>query len=237
MVVNKSNIARLYTVEDQEIYREAYTSIFSSDSSIHLLGISESSELGAIKDIVSLLSPDVLLVGVKKTDKNIIGELAQIRADFPRLGLFLLFVFYNTLDLQLLRSLATKAGAGMAVFLRQSLDRADQMRGIIRSVNEGQIILDPALISLLLPEKRTNPFLRELTAREWDILNLLAKGYSNSAMAEDLYIDITTVRHHINNMYSKLKAGTGFNGKHSRVVAARLYLETTGELLITGVPE
>jgi len=56
------------------------------------------------------------------------------------------------------------------------------------------------------------------------------------AIAEALYIDVRTVRHHINNMYSKLRADVDFNHKHPRVSAARIYLETTGELLIIGKP-
>ena len=76
--------------------------------------------------------------------------------------------------------------------------------------------------------KPENPFLKQLTARELEVLSLLSQGYTNSAIAEALYIDIKTVEHHLNSMYSKLKADSEFNGRHLRVSAMRLYLETMG---------
>ena len=73
--------------------------------------------------------------------------------------------------------------------------------------------------------------MKELTDRELEILNLLAQGYTNQGIAKMLYIDIKTVAHHLNNIYSKLKDDSEFNQKHPRVSVARLYLETTGELM------
>jgi len=93
------------------------------------------------------------------------------------------------------------------------------------------VILDPTLSTLLFTGKAEYPVLKQLTARELEILSLLAKGHTNGAIAESLYIDVKTVEHHINSMYSKLKTTIDFNSKHSRVSAARLYLEATGELL------
>jgi len=86
-------------------------------------------------------------------------------------------------------------------------------------------------------EKVEYPFLNQLTTREAEILSLLAKGYTNSAIAEALYIDIKTVEHHINSMYSKLRTSAEFNDKHPRVSAARIYLEATGELLTPQTPD
>ena len=118
----------------------------------------------------------------------------------------------------------------MALFLKQSLDLTEQLYGIIAAVNQGQVILDPTLTTLLLSSKPECPFIKQLTTRELEILDMLAKGHTNSAMAKVLYIDLKTVEHHINSMYSKLKASANFDGKHPRVNAARLYLEATGEL-------
>ncbi|MFC1906768.1 response regulator transcription factor [Chloroflexota bacterium] len=75
----------------------------------------------------------------------------------------------------------------------------------------------------------------QLTARESEILGLLSKGYTNSSIANALFIDVKTVEHHINSMYSKLKAGSDFNDKHPRVSAARLYLEAVGELSTSAI--
>lgn len=237
MVDQATRTVRVYVVEEQEIYREVYKTVLYRRSGIELLGISADGALGAVPTAVSAHSPDVLLAGIKKLDNDIVEELSQIRAYLPKVGVVLLLMVHDPQSIPLLRKLAVGAEAGTAVFLKQSLERIDQLRGIIMSVSEGQFILDPVLASLLFAEKHECPSLRELTTRELEILSLMAKGYTNSALAEALYIDIRTVQHHINSVYSKFKAEAGFSHLHPRVSAARLYLETMGELLTTGVPE
>jgi len=227
---------RLYAVEDQEIWREVYKVIFSLGEAIVLSGISTNRDVRAIKDAVSALNPDVLLIGTRALDRDIIEEVKQIRAGSPRVGIVLLFATYHHEGIKLLRKLAARNEAGMAMYLKQSLERADQLRQIIKSVSEGHVILAPTLTSLLFTEKHKHMFLKGFTVRELEVLSLVAQGYKNSAIAEALYIDIRTVRHHINNMYSKLRADADFDRKHPRVNAARLYLETAGELLTEHAP-
>ena len=231
----ESKTIRLFVVEEQEIYRELYKSILPSMASVELLKVSPNGEINEMNQMVSSLRPDVLLLSTKKLDKNIIDELQQIRVAYPQIGIVLLLVFYTAQDIELLRKLALAGKGGMALFLKQSLDLTEQLFGIIVSVNRGQIILDPLLTSFLLMEKTEYPFLNQLTARELEILSLLSKGYTNSSIAGALYIDVKTVEHHINSMYSKLRTAADFNNRHPRVSAARIYLEATGELLTSEI--
>ena len=119
----------------------------------------------------------------------------------------------------------------MAIFLKQSLERKEQLHRITMSVSEGQIIIDPALTNLMFAEKEETLLLKEFTARELEILDLIARGYTNSAIAQNLFIDVKTVHNHINSIYSKFKADTDLNQRHPRVSVTRLYLETKGELV------
>ena len=231
----ESKTIRLFVVEEQEIYRELYKSILPSMASVELLKVSPNGEINEMTQMVSSLRPDVLLLSTKKLEKNIIDELEQIRVTYPQIGIVLLLVFYTAQDIELLRKLALAGKGGMALFLKQSLDLTEQLFGIIVSVNRGQIILDPLLTSFLLMEKTEYPFLNQLTARELEILSLLSKGYTNSSIAGALYIDVKTVEHHINSMYSKLRTAADFNNRHPRVSAARIYLEATGELLTSEI--
>jgi NarL family two-component system response regulator LiaR len=180
---------------------------------------------------VSRLSPNVLLVGTKKLDRNLIEELGQIRVENPELGLVLLLALYDAETAKLVRKLAPQGTGGLALFLKQSLDQVEQLRGTILAVSQGQVILAPELVTILFTEDTGHQFLRKLTARELEIVGLLSKGYTNNAIAEALFIDMKTVAHHINNMYSKLKAEVDFDDRHPRVSVARLYLEAAGELL------
>jgi DNA-binding NarL/FixJ family response regulator len=129
----------------------------------------------------------------------------------------------------LLRRLALSGESGMALFLKQSLDNVDQLCRTILAVSQGQVILDPPLATFMFAGKPESPFLKQLTTRELEILSLLSQGYTNSAIAKTLYIDIKTVEHHLNSMYSKLKSDPDYNNKHLRVSAARLYLGTMGD--------
>ena len=230
MIQSKPETVRLYIVEEQEIYREMYNYILPARTNIEILRISENREMGVMAQEVSELSPAVLLLSVKKLDINIIEELEQIRNNYPQMGIVILIVFYSSQDVELLRRLALCGESGMALFLKQSLDKVDQLCQTIMAVSQGQVILDPPLATFMFAGKPECPFLKQLTTRELEILSLLSQGYTNSAIAETLFIDIKTVEHHLNSMYSKLKADPDYNAKHLRVSAARLYLETMGTL-------
>jgi len=226
----KSENVTLYVVEEQEIYREIYHRVMSVRPDIELLRISENGEAGAMMQAVAELHPSVLLLSVKKLDNGIIEELENIRNSYPKMGIVILIIFYSSQDIELLRRLALRGESGMALFLKQSLDTVDQLCRTILAVSQGQVILDPPLATYMFAGKPDCPFLKQLTTRELEILSLLAQGHTNSAIADTLFIDIKTVEHHLNSMYSKLKADPEYNTKHLRVSAARLYLETMGGL-------
>lgn len=230
MIETKSETVNVYVVEEQEIYREMYSYVLPARANIEILRVSESGEIGTMSRVISEVHPDVLLLSVKKLDVSIIEELEQIRNTQPDMGIVILIVFYSSQDIELLRRLALCGQSGMALFLKQSLDKVDQLCRTIMAVSQGQVILDPPLATFMFAGKPECPFLKQLTTRELEILSLLSQGYTNSAIANTLFIDIKTVEHHLNSMYSKLKADPDYNSKHLRVSAARLYLETMGSL-------
>jgi len=230
MSQTKSETISLYVVEEQEIYREVYRRGLAGRGDIEVLRISENCDSGVMMQAVAELRPQVLLLSVKKLDAGIIEELERIRAAHPLMGIVILIIFYSSQDIELLRRLAIRGESGMALFLKQSLDTVDQLCRTVMAVSQGQVILDPPLATYMFAGKPDCPFLKQLTTRELEILGLLARGYTNSAIAATLFIDIKTVEHHLNSMYSKLKTDPEYNTKHLRVSAARLYLETMGGL-------
>ncbi|OGO01149.1 MAG: hypothetical protein A2Y90_04930 [Chloroflexi bacterium RBG_13_52_12] len=227
---SKSDNVSLYVVEEQEIYRELYNYILPRYGNIEVLRVTGNGEKGSMLRAVAELSPGVMLLSVKKLDKDMIEELEKIRNNNPKMGIVILIVFYSSQDIELLRRLALCGESGMALFLKQSLDKIEQLSRTIVAVSQGQVILDPPLATFMFAGKPECPFLKQLTTRELEILSLLSQGYTNSAIAGTLFIDIKTVEHHLNSMYSKLKADPDYNTKHLRVSAARLYLETMGTL-------
>ncbi len=229
-----TKLIKLYVVEEQELFREVYKAILPSMASVELLDVTNSGQPGALSRTVSALKPDVMLLSTKRLSPELVAELEKIRTDYPKIGIVLLLVFYSAQDIELLRKLALKSEGGMALFLKQSLDQIDQLSRTIIAVNQGQVILDPPIATFMFAGKPECPFLKQLTARELEILSLLAQGYTNQSIASSLFIDIKTVEHHLNSMYSKLRANPDFNDKHLRVSAARLYLKTMGNEMAHG---
>ena len=230
MTQAKPENIRLYIVEEQEIYREMYQVVLPTRANIEILRVTANGEKGSMAKSVAEANPDVLLLSVRKLDVNIIEELERIRNTNPGMGIVILIIFYSSQDIELLRRLALCGESGMALFLKQSLDKVEQLCRTIVAVSQGQVILDPPLATFMFAGKPECPFLKQLTTRELEILSLLSQGYTNSAIAETLFIDIKTVEHHLNSMYSKLKTDPDYNSKHLRVSAARLYLESMGSL-------
>lgn len=230
MIQSKSENVNLLVIEEQEIYREIYNSALPRTTNIEVLRISGTGERGSMMRAVTELSPDVMILSIKKLDVDAIEELEKIRNSHPHIGVVILIVYYSSQDIELLRKLALCGESGMALFLKQSLDNVQQLYRTILAVNQGQVILDPPLATFMFAGKPECPFLKQLTTRELEILSLLSQGYTNSAIADALFIDIKTVEHHLNSMYSKLKTDPDYNTKHLRVSAARLYLEKMGAL-------
>jgi DNA-binding NarL/FixJ family response regulator len=233
---SNNQMIKVYIVEEQRIFNNIYKEVFSPINSICLMELTNNTDLTSLSPEIKSFDPDVLFVSIKRLDQKIVEELKQIRHDFPAIGFVISFISYNAQNIISLRKLTTGTQTGMAMLLKQSVDRAEQLCSVIRAVNEGQVILDSMVTDLIFSEKEQGP-IRELTPRERRIIDLISKGYTNSNIAKALFIDIRTVQHHINNIYSKLKEDPEFNVGHPRVSAARIYLETTGELLTCGVPD
>src|SRR4030042_6898667 len=99
---------------------------------------------------------------------------------------------YDIEDVYLLRSSLSENGSGgIAFFSKQSLDGIEQIYNIIAGVHQGDVVLDQLVTAIFTGNSKCE-FLKELTARELEILNLLSIGYSNLAIAESLYIDVKT---------------------------------------------
>lgn len=221
----------VYVLEEQEIFKEAYRYIFPGGGPINLIDVSTMRAPHNIKEVALRFNPNIMLLSTIKLEAGIVQELWEVQPALQHVGIVLLIGSYTTEDVKLLRRMAARPKAGMAVFLKQSLVRAEQIQRIIMSVGEGQVIIDPALTSPMFSREEDQEIFKDLTPRELEILDLIAKGYTNSAIADALFIDVKTVHNHINNIYSKLRADGDFSQKHPRVSAARLYLRKTGELV------
>src|SRR4030042_3343845 len=135
MMQSKSENVSLLVIEEQEIYRELYNYVLPKNDSIDLLRVSGSGGKGSIMRAVSELPPQVLMLSIKKLDTDVIEELEKIRNSYPRMGIVILIVSYSSQDIELLRKLALCGESGMALFLKQSLDKVDQLCRTVLAVS------------------------------------------------------------------------------------------------------
>jgi DNA-binding NarL/FixJ family response regulator len=231
MILNPTDSISVYVTEEQEFYKEIYRSSFEMECAFKFLGVSTNGNTEALQQVLCSEKPDILIIGIRKFNSDLLQEMELVRSNHPQIGLVILMTSIEDNEAKLLRKFVQKCRSGLGIYLKQSLDSPRQLHDIVRAVKQNQIVLDPAAANSIFMEKTEYPFLKDLTDRELEILNLLAQGYTNQGIAKALYIDIRTVAHHLNNIYSKMKYTSEMDEKHPRVSVARLYLETTGELM------
>ena len=126
---------KVFVIEEQEIYREAYTSVLPLRDMIDLLGVTTIEGNGSIKRIISKYNPEVLVFGMKKLNNDFIEDLARLRRDNPQIGIVLLAMSYDAESMDLIRESAIIDKGGIAIFSKQSLDQIEQLQRIIISVS------------------------------------------------------------------------------------------------------
>jgi DNA-binding NarL/FixJ family response regulator len=227
---------RLFIEDDQEIFREALRSAFPEEAGIRLVGVRGDDREESITEALSYSRPDVVIIGTKTVDQEVIDKLDLIRDTYSQIGIVLLCGNYGANGTRLLKEFLREhsriSKSGFAYLLKSSIDTAGQVIRVVHAVTEGRITLDPGMMQDFIADESESLALGELTAREMEILGLMAGGYKNSTIAEILFLEPKTVERHINSIYNKLSE-TLDDSYQARVNAILLYLKSTGQL-ITG---
>jgi DNA-binding NarL/FixJ family response regulator len=225
---------RVYVEEEQEILREAFKVVLPVvDPQIEPVKIAGAGNImqgrvNELSDSLTILSPDVVILGAKTLDTPALEALKLIRDRFPKIGVIVLCAYYNHEALKYLKGFLKKSSRKGAYLYKHSVDSVAEFSRVIRAVAEGRLIIDPQVFEGLMVENNIqDSVLKSLTGRELEILNWMAKGYKNSAIAEVLSLELKTVENHINNIFSKLSEYIP-NARHARVAAVIAYLKATG---------
>lgn len=228
-MVQGSRKIKLYIAEEQRILRDAYLPFFATHPGIEVVGSSGETSADSIIGMARALQPDVVLLGTKVLQPATVEKLAAIRETCPGLALVLLFALYDAQGIKALREFSRGITAGCAFLLKYTFDTVEQIGQVVLSVAEGRIVVDPIVMEGLVADSEVpTSFLKELSARELEVLTWMAKGYKNDAIATVLSIEPKTVERHINNIYSKLKDCP--QSKHPRIYAVMSYLRAVGLL-------
>ena len=214
---------RIVVGEDNYLALEAISRVLESEEDIEI--VASGSDLATIRRAVEDEQPDVVLTDIQmpptRTDEGI--RLAnELRTTHPEMGVVILSQHAEPLY-------ATELLAGgssrRAYLLKERVKHRSEIGRAVREVAEGGSVVDPQIVDVLLTSKRVRDGTRlnSLTARENEVLRLLAEGLSNAGIGGELVITTRAVERHVHSIFSKLDLGDSAH-HNNRVRAALLYL-------------
>ena len=200
----KSDTTRVLIVEDHQVVAEGLAALINDQKDMKVVG-----QAGTVAESVGLaaeLKPDLVLIDFRLTDGTGADAATAIRQLRPETKL----IFLTREDSDAARFAALESGA--SGFIHKSR-AAQEVVDAIRTVADGGNLFTPRGIAQLLNSRREiEAQLEKLTAREKEVLRLMAEGIASRDIASKLGISYTTVRTHIRSLGSKL-------GVHSKLEA------------------
>jgi DNA-binding NarL/FixJ family response regulator len=140
--------------------------------------------------------------------------LEQLRADGSPLGVLLLSMYASpTLAVR-----ALSAGGATGYLLKERITTGQALVAAVRSVVSGGTVVDPEVVAMLMGSSGRPRLVDSLTAREQEVIGLMAEGLSNLGIAERLHLSVKTVETHVEHILDKLGIEPS-PGEHRRVLA------------------
>ena len=199
MTITEVATARILIADDQNLFRSGLARLLEADPRVQVIGQAVDG-LEVIKKVGSL-KPDVILMDLKMPNLDGIETTRRVVAEHPEIKILILTTFET--DSYVLQAL--RAGASGYV-LKDA--QVDSIVSSILAVMSGERVMASAVanrvIDLLTGTTTPKEFYDGLTAREVEILKLMAIGHPNKQIARRLDISEKTVRNHVSNMYEKL---------------------------------
>ena len=187
------SVIQILTVDDHPLLREGIAALVSTQSDMKL--VAEAANGHEAVELFRKHRPDVTLMDLQMPEMSGIDAITAIRSEFPDARIVVLTTY--TGDVQVLRAL--KAGA--RAYLLKGLLRKELLE-TIRAVHAGQKRLPPEIAAEIADHATDDA----LTAREIDVLRLIACGNANKEIAALLSITEETVKGHVKNILAKLGA-------------------------------
>ncbi|HFC11432.1 MAG TPA: response regulator transcription factor [Anaerolineae bacterium] len=188
----------VFQADDHAIVREGMEALIAATPDMQFVGSAGDGE-EAVRKVLAL-RPDVILLDLQMPKKSGIEALLEIKAAWPEAKILVITSFSSD------RHVFPAIRAGALGYLLKDATPTE-IQQAIRNVYLGQSTLDPSIASRVLQEmlrsKNATPDSRP-TERETEILKLIAQGYSNDEIAQQLVISERTVRTHVSNILAKL---------------------------------
>ena len=195
---------RVLLVDDDDLMRAGLKAVLSSDPAVEVVG--EAGNGRAAVEQARAVAPDVVLMDVRMPDLDGIAATREILATSPDVKVVILTTFEQ--DDYIFGAL----NAGASGFLLKRTG-PEELLAAIQTVAAGDSLLSPSVTRIVIERMARQPvpdigparLLEDLTPREREVLELLARGLSNAEIAAELVIEESTVKTHVRRILMKLR--------------------------------
>jgi DNA-binding NarL/FixJ family response regulator len=211
---------RVVVAEDSVLLREGITHVLEG------AGLEVVGQYGTAEELLSDVAvnpPDVAVIDIRMPPTHTnegFRAAKEIRSRHPQTGVLVLSQY---VELGLALELLADSAEGAGYLLKDRVSDVDEFAGAVRRVGEGGSAIDPTIVSQLLGRARDDDPVDRLTPREREVLELMAEGRSNQAIADRLAITLRSAEKHVSSIFGKLGVATT-GDDHRRVLAVLLYL-------------
>jgi len=209
------NPIRVLIADDHLFYREGVRTLLKGVAEVEIVGDAMSGDDAVAQ--AATLQPDIVLMDIKMPGLNGIEATRHIRHHHPQVGVLVVTMFDDD------ETVFAAMRAGARGYLLKDADREELVRAV-NAVHRGEAIFSPAIAQRMMQYFATSlwhastpqqssaatpraarPF-PDMTEREREVLELIAQGHSNLAIAERLVLSVKTVQNHVSSILGKLQA-------------------------------
>ncbi|AUS79768.1 DNA-binding response regulator [Actinoalloteichus sp. AHMU CJ021] len=213
---------RIVLAEDSLLIREGLTGLLTR------LGHEVVAAVENVEGLVSAVAahrPDLVVTDVRMppgfSDEGLRAAVS-LRRDHPELAVLVLSQYVATAYTVELFGNGGTSTAGLGYLLKDRIGEVGEFGDAIGRVAGGGMVIDPEVVRQMMSDRRKQESLGALTAREREVLGLMARGSTNSMVSRQLHISEAGVAKHVGNIFHKL--GLSSDDGHRRVLAVLTYL-------------
>ncbi|MBF6342595.1 response regulator transcription factor [Nocardia cyriacigeorgica] len=206
---------RVVIAEDSAILRDGLAGLLAERGHQVVAMVGDATNLS---EVVAEHAPDVAVVDVRMpptyTDEGLLAAI-ELRRKFPLTGVL---VFSQWVETRYATELLAGGANGVGYLLKDRVADVREFMEALDRVTTGGTALDPEVVSQLMGASRQQQALDRLTPREREVLELMAQGLTNAAIARSLTVTERAVEKHIGNIFTKLDLPPS-DTHHRRVMA------------------
>lgn len=186
---------KLILAYDHPVIREGLKAYLKDSKMFSLEGVASNAE--ELFTMVSSLSPDVIMTDIDMPGANTFDILKRVKEEFPKIKK-VIFTFHEEIS-YFLKSIE----AGINGYILKS-EPFEMISPLLSSVMEGGFAASPKMQKYLVSHSKESVGYDSLTPREKEVLDFIAKGFSNIEIAEKFNLSVRTIEFHKNNIKEKL---------------------------------